>query len=168
MPVGLRIDEVGDLLLPNPSGASLHERRAELRAALARFERGAQVITRVSNGRVTNVAWLIKGPGKAHFGPTFADRELSETSMLVHDVVSDGNDAGAGERFLDDVMQLARARNPKLELFVALNASDVALAQGVATMGAELEARVSPQTGAIADAEQPTAGDAAVEQQPSS
>ena len=162
----LRIDEVGDLLLPSPSAVPLRGRRADLRAALARFERGAQLITRIDGGRVTNQAWVIKGPGKAHFRSTFADYEISDKSVLVHEVIGDGNSLGE-ERFLDEVLTLTRARNPKLELLVAADAEGPT-SQRLLRMGAELAARVSSQTATTASSEVAGVADAATEQQPTS
>jgi CelD/BcsL family acetyltransferase involved in cellulose biosynthesis len=155
----LRIDEVADLLLPDPSDATLHERRSELRGALARFERGAQLITRVANDRVTNAAWLAKGPGKAHLGDAFLDRELAESATLIHAIVGDGE-------FLADVIQFARARNPKGELSVAIDAADVAHTQQIAALGGELGERIAPRSSDDIT-ERSAASDSAIEQQPS-
>ena len=142
---GLRVDDVGDLLLPDPTGGSLHERRSELRAALARFERGAQLITRVDARHVTHRAWLIKGPAKAHLGSAFADLEVSEKSMLIHSVVGDGNRL-ADEAFLGEVASLARTRNAGIELLVSAHSDDI-LAQHLAAMGADVVARISASAG---------------------
>ena len=159
----LRVDEVGDLLLPTSSGAVLHDRRADLRTALARFERGAQLITRIDGGRVTNQAWLSKGPAKAHFSSAFADYDVADKSVLVHGVIGNGN--GLDERrFLDDVMSLARARNPKVELLVAAKEGD-ATSRRLSDIGAELATRLSSRDAAATGdagsgdvaAEQPTA-----------
>jgi predicted DNA-binding protein with PD1-like motif len=158
----LRIDEVADLLLPRSSAVPLHGRRADLRAALARFERGAQLITRTDGARVTNQAWMIKGPGKAHFSSAFADYEVPDKFVLVHDVIGDGNSV-ADQRFLDDALTLARARNPKLELLVAANADDPT-SRRLADMGGELTMRISSQSAMASGPEATVAADAATEQ----
>ena len=160
--VDLRIDEVGDLLLPSPSGESPLTRRAELRAALARFERGGQLITRVEDGRVTNLAWLTRGPGKAHLGPEFADYELSENTMLIHDAIT----SAEAERFVEDVMAYARDRGPKHELFLAARPTD-RIVRGASAIGAEIVATVAPQIRTETSAEQGSA-EGAIEQASSS
>jgi len=141
---GLRIDQVGDLLLPRPSGVPVHERRTELRAALARFERGATMITRVVDGMVTDAAWVVNGPGRAHIGHAFADVELSESSILIHAI--DGS-----ECFVEDVLRLVCVEDPKLELLAAVHATDVAMVQHLSKTGAEIVARISPRTGRTKD-----------------
>lgn len=161
----LRVDEVGDLLLPDSSAVPLHDRRADLRTALARFERGAQLITRLEGGRVANKAWMIKGPGKAHFSSAFVDYEVSDKSILVHGVIGTGN-RPIDQRFLDDVLSLARARNPKLELLVAGDKDDPAT-RHLSDVGAELAVRISPR-GAAAGPDSPASSEAGAEQQPTS
>jgi hypothetical protein len=155
----LRIDEVGDLLLPSPSGETPVTRRAELRAALARFERGGQLITRVARGRVNNLAWLTRGPGKAHFGPEFSDYELGDKVMLVHDAVN-GTDA---DGFYSDVMKYARRLNPKHELLVAGRRTDP-MVQRLSSMGAETVATIAPQSRSESQGEQQGLAEGAVEE----
>jgi CelD/BcsL family acetyltransferase involved in cellulose biosynthesis len=159
----LRIDEVGDLLLPTSSGRSVHERRDEFRAALSRFERGAQLITRTDGGRITHQAWVLKGPGKAHLGPTFADYEVSDRSMLVHGVVADEK-TPADDRFLDQVSSLTRARHPGLELLVAAPPGH-SMSDRLSRVGQVVD-RIAPAHAATASAE--VAADQAAERQPAS
>lgn len=140
----LRVNEVGDLLLPDWSGVPLRERRSELRIALLRFERGAQLITCLSEGVVTGSAWVARGPCKAHFGPELAEFELSDSSILVHDV--------SGQKsFVQDVIQFARGGSTDPELLVAVRATDVAMMQHFSALGSEIVARISPRNVATDD-----------------
>jgi hypothetical protein len=159
----LRVDEVGDLLLPSSSAVPLRDRREEFRAALSRSERGAQLVTRTDGGRLTHQAWILKGPGQAHLEAAFADYEVSDRSVLVHGVVAD-TDAPAEQPFLDEVSTLARARYPGLELLVAAPAGD-AISDRLLKIG-EIVERIAPHTATTASDE--VGADSAAERQSAS
>ena len=80
--------------------------------------------------------------------------------MLVHNVVANSEE---GATLLDEVAKLARANNPKHELFIAVRAGD-AIEERLLAIGAELVTRIAPDAAADRSA---TVIDA-VEQQPSS
>ena len=162
----LRVDEVGDLLLPSPSGVPLHDRRADLRTALARFERGAQLITKTDGGRVVNQAWVTKGPAKAHLDSDLTEYEVADKSALVYGVVGDGNKP-ADRQFFDDVITLVQTRNPKLELLVAATEEDVP-SLPLSEWGAELATRLSSRGAGAATSDVAASGDVDAEQKPAS
>ena len=122
---GVRHNDAADLLLPSASRLPLSSRRSVLRAALTRFERGEQLVTRVCENRLTHTAWFTEGPAKIAFAETLEPYELGSSSALLYAFDRFGSDVAADVSFLSDSLAWVLSRAKGREVHVAIASSDL-------------------------------------------
>jgi CelD/BcsL family acetyltransferase involved in cellulose biosynthesis len=150
----VRVNETADLLLPDAAGTPLILRRPLLRAALARFERGEQLLTRVRGDAITHCAWVVKGPSRVHFAGAAGDYELAESSALLYAFSRFTSDVEGDATFLRAAMAAARSDAADAALRVAVDSSDSLLHQ-LDAVGGTLEWRLAVHHMPVASMAQP-------------